>query len=299
MRYVFIINPKAGKKNPLKVCGSEIENVCKKHKLDYKIVLTDYPGHATEIARAEAQKGNVKIFACGGDGTLSEAANGIIGLKTENVHLGCIPCGSGNDYIKSFHGADFYDIEGNILGTPKMVDAIKSGSIYSLNICSVGVDAEVAKNMVRFKRLPLVSGKAAYTLSLICVLCGKLFKKYRIEMDGEAFEGSFTLALAASGECYGGGYWGAKGALVDDGLLNFIAVKKVSLFKLSSLLAIYKAGKHIGNDELRDILIFRQGKNMKIECKKGTVLNIDGECKKVTKAELNMVPSAVSFIVPR
>lgn len=298
MRYLFIINPTAGKHNPQKTYGHLIEEICKRHRLNYSVVLTEYPGHAAEIAKKEAKKGGVKIFVCGGDGTLSEASNGIIGYNND-VHLGCIPCGSGNDYVKSFPGADFLNIEKNILGTPKQVDVIKCNDMYSLNICSVGIDAEVGKGMTRFKRVPLVSGKAAYTLSLICVLIGKIFKRYRIEIDSESFEGDFLLALAASGECYGGGYWGAKGAVVDDGLLDFVIIKKISLLKISSLLATYKKGQHINNPEFDDIMFFRRGKKMKIQCKDGAVLNVDGECSKINCADLEIIPKAISFIVPK
>lgn len=299
MRYVFIINPKAGKKNPYKKVFPTLEKICKNHGIEYTYHLTKRSGHATEIARSEAQKGDeVRIFACGGDGTLTETANGLIGF--ENAQLGCIPCGSGNDFIKSFGQTDFYNFEDNLLGKAKKVDAIKvNENLYALNICSLGIDAMVAYRMVRFKHWPLVSGQMAYTLALIATVFGKICRRFSVTIDGEQiYDGKMTLALGASGECYGGGYWGAKGAENDDGLLDFVIIKKVSKLKLSSVLSIYKAGNHFNDSKIKPILIYRRGKTMEVKSKKKTVLNIDGECIITDKAVFNVVPGALNFIVP-
>ncbi|MBQ6569579.1 MAG: diacylglycerol kinase family lipid kinase [Clostridia bacterium] len=298
MRYVFIINPKAGKKNPYKKVFPRLKKICEENGLNYSCHLTKGTGHATELARMEAEKGDsVRIFACGGDGTLTETANGIIGF--DNAELGAIPCGSGNDYIKSFEGVDFSDYMSNILGTAKKVDAIKVNDKYALNICSLGVDAMVAYRMVMFKRWPLVSGHMAYTLALLVTVLGKISTKFDIEIDGQpTYSGKTTLALGASGKCYGGGYWGAKKAVVDDGLLDCVILKKIPKIKLAGLLAKYKVGEHFDDPAFKKILIYKHGKTMTLKCKKPTVLNFDGECVKTDRVDLELVPSALNFVVP-
>lgn len=101
MKHIFIINPTAGKRN----CTTELMEMAKgletRHGLDVDCILTKRPGHATEKVRAIAQAGEaVRFYACGGDGTVNEVANGIIGCP--NAAMTCIPVGTGNDFLKNF-----------------------------------------------------------------------------------------------------------------------------------------------------------------------------------------------------
>lgn len=114
----------------------------------------------------------MRIFAVGGDGTLSEVAAGAIGM--ENVEVGVIPCGSGNDYIKTFGEIEkFLSPEKQLKATSRMVDMIESEGHLSINLCSIGLDAKVAYEMVKFKAVPFLSGSTAYNLALVKVLLGK------------------------------------------------------------------------------------------------------------------------------
>lgn len=96
MKHVFIINPISGKGKTLKV-AENIEKVCQREKLDYEINYTNYPGEATKIAKKYRFSQNI-IYSVGGDGTLNEVLNGIVGTK--NI-LAIIPSGSGNDFYKT------------------------------------------------------------------------------------------------------------------------------------------------------------------------------------------------------
>ena len=98
MRDVFIINPAAGKEDCTNSLTAEIREV---YGDDCKILITTGEGDALKKAKAEAETGDdVRIFACGGDGTSFEVLNGIVGYK--NAVIGVIPIGSANDYIKYF-----------------------------------------------------------------------------------------------------------------------------------------------------------------------------------------------------
>lgn len=152
MRYVFIVNPKAGKQNAAEVVLPRVQQFFQERQLPFIAHLTQGPGHATALARAEAEKGDpVRIVAVGGDGTLCETANGIIGM--DHASVGVLPCGSGNDYLKLFGThADFVDLDRLLRATPYKVDMIQSRDMSALNICSAGLDASVAMNMVRYKK---------------------------------------------------------------------------------------------------------------------------------------------------
>ena len=112
MKHLFIINPRAGKKNSTGRLIDQIEQLRRNHGLDCETMLTTRPGHAEEIARRAAQSGEeIRIYACGGDGTLNEVANGAAGA--EHIEVTVVPVGTGNDFLKNF-GEDrvrFLDLE--------------------------------------------------------------------------------------------------------------------------------------------------------------------------------------------
>lgn len=299
MKYLFVVNPKAGKKNPMDTVFPEMAKTCSELGIQYDYAVTEYPGHATEIVKkASAENESVKVFSCGGDGTLCEVANGAVGC--DNVEIGCIPCGSGNDYIKSYGEKPFYDLKRNISGESIEVDAVKCGDKYSLNICSMGLDAEVANRMSKIKNLPLITGKMAYNLALVRTFLGNLDNEFAIKIDDkEEVRGKYFFAIAACGEYYGGGYKGGSGAVTNDGLLDFIMIKKVPRIKVLSLLGSYKDGTYIHNKKFEKILTRHMGKRMSVTCERPAALNRDGECVVVNSVEMSIVPGAVRFILPQ
>ena len=81
MRHVFLINPHAGKQDQTARIRALADRLAAAHNLDCRCLLTDRPGGAEVLSRALAEAGEpVRIYACGGDGTVHEAANGIAGF---------------------------------------------------------------------------------------------------------------------------------------------------------------------------------------------------------------------------
>ncbi|MFU0833680.1 MAG: DAGKc domain-containing protein [Oscillospiraceae bacterium] len=300
MRYVLIANPAAGKQNPAETVLPQVKNYFQEQGLNPVCYVTKGSGEAVKLAAMEAEKGDsVRIYAFGGDGTLGEIAQGVVGKY--NAEIGIFPCGSGNDYIKLFGSLhDFLSPEKQVAGLSRPVDLIQTELGVSINICSVGMDAMVALKMERLKRLPLVSGSSAYNLALMQVLFGQIGDNLRIRIDErEEFSGCFLFALAASGRYYGGGYCGAPQAVPDDGLLDFVLIRKPPFYKIPLLVGMYKAGKHIGAEEFKKILTFRRGKKMEIFAQQPAASNRDGEVALIKAVSFQVLPAAVRFIVPQ
>ena len=98
MRHVFIINPRAGKRDQTARIYQMADRLRALHGLDCACMLTDRPGGATEMARRLAESGAaLRVYACGGDGTVSEVANGLAGFS--NAAMTCVPAGTGNDFL--------------------------------------------------------------------------------------------------------------------------------------------------------------------------------------------------------
>ena len=174
MRYVLVVNPTAGKKNPVQWFLPQVKRFLAEKQVDFSVRVTNAPKHAEQIAREEAsQGGEVRIIAVGGDGTLCETANGAMGFP--NASVGMLPCGSGNDYIRSFGTKeDFLALPRLLEAKAYAVDMIRDEQSCALNLCSVGLDASVALHMVQYKKLPLVTGSMAYNMALFRELIGPI-----------------------------------------------------------------------------------------------------------------------------
>ncbi len=303
MRYVFIINPKAGSENYLGKIKNIIEDYFKESNDEYKIVETEYKGHAEDITRNETDIGDkVRIYGFGGDGTLLELARGA--ANKENAEVGIFPVGSGNDYVKCYGDREaFMNFENQMNGDSIYVDGINTENGVALNICSMGLDAKVAYNMVSFKNLPFVSGPLAYDLSVVKCLMGKIGEDLKITVKTENgdlnMEGTYLFALAASGMYYGGGYKGAPYAVTNDGILDIVLIKKPPIYKIPKLIGIYKNGQHPESEYIKEYLTYIKGYEMEIESQKPAVCNYDGECDIKTKEKFSVAKNMIRFILPK
>ena len=183
MKYVFIINPVAGKKTKQSDFAADVKSYFDKNGGDYEVYFTTERFDAMRYAQKLAQSGEeIRIYACGGEGTAFEVLNGIVGFS--NVSMGVVPCGSANDFISYFSDKTlFLDVPSQVDGEEIEIDLIKVGEKYAMNSCSVGMDAMVAANMSKFKSWPFVNGKTAYVLALLYTLFSKLGVNLRVSLN--------------------------------------------------------------------------------------------------------------------
>ncbi len=300
MRHIFILNPAAGKTKAALAKATEIEALFQRapHLGTYEIVYTNAPDHATQIAEEYASTGEaIRLYACGGDGTVSEVLQGM--YRYRNAQLAICPCGSANDYVRSFPNHDFTNLEALVTGDVHDVDVINCGKAVSLNIACMGMDADVASKMVKYKHLPLVSGPMAYNLAIADVFFHRIGKNLKITIETThgkiEREGRYFFALAASGQYYGGGYHGAPMARPDDGILDFVLVTSMSRLKVLSFLPKYKAGNFM---DLSCVEHFR-GSAMQVHCDEGAVIALDGECYTDTDIQFSLCPHPITFVLPQ
>lgn len=298
MKHLFIINPCAGKFDRSHELRQRIEAVMRGRNLEWEILVTQHPGHGREHVRRQAARGNpLRIYACGGDGTLNECAAGAAGFA--NAALTHYPTGSGNDFIRMFgpDAAAFQNLPALLEGPQAPVDLIDCNGHIALNICSVGFDARIGLGMADFKRLPLVGGSLAYQLSAVRTIVQGIHRPYRVEIDGQELpERNFTLLCVCNGRYYGGGFNPSRQAMPDDGVLEFIVIRAVSRLTVAALIGTYGRG---GAPDMPDKAIVRRGRSIKISCAKEEIVNLDGE--RLDAAELSICLSAkkIDFFFPR
>lgn len=292
MKVLFIVNPVAGKGIAMKEVP-DINSAMKSIKeVEYSIIHTERPGHATDIARAGAEAGNDIVFAVGGDGTVNEVVNGLVGTSSA---LGVIPGGSGNDFIRSMGvTTDLYGIiKGAIQGIKKPVDVGIINGRYFVNISSVGFDAEVVLATQRAKRFYL-SGSAAYVAGLIGTIFSRKSRVIKMTIDDRVVEQDSLLVAVANGKYYGGGMMAAPDAVLDDGLFDICFISNLSKSRMLMLFPRFMKGRHKG---LREVSFYRSGK-VYIESKEPIPVNVDGEVFMDTKVEFQIIKDGIFIAVP-
>ncbi len=292
MKHLFIINPVAGKGKTMKLIPA-ITEYCKSKDIKHEIVVTKYPGHASEIAEEKSSAEHCRIYSVGGDGTLNEVLNGMAGTGSS---LAVIPSGSGNDFIKSIVGRVIPEdtIAATIEGTERLIDYARVNDKYFINISSVGFDAEVAYQTGHYKKLPLISGKMAYIFGILntILICSNQYME--LTLDNEKISGKSLLIAAGIGRFYGGGINALPDAEIDDGMFDICHVEAMSRFKILRLFPKYIRGLH---RSIKGVRLYRS-KKVEIVSEKPIPLNRDGEIILTRKAVFEIFPRSLPFIVP-
>ncbi len=292
MKNYFIVNPTSGNKTALKT----IKNLIGDNDFDYEIIETEYQHHAINIVKNIAQKGEeCRVFACGGDGSLFDVVNGAVGY--DNVEVGIIPCGTGNDYIKYYgNKKDFLTNDYLFNGEAIDIDLIRFQDKYCVNIASIGMDAYVCQQKERLKFLSKISGKLAYIVALLITFLFHMSAKFKVKIDDEDFfERELMFIVAANGRYYGGSFNPTPNAIVNDGFIDAMTINKVSRLDVLSLIGKYQKGKHI---TLEDLCTIKRAKRVEVISEKTIPVNLDGELFDSNTAVFEMVESAVKFVIP-
>ena len=246
MKHIFIINPTAGKSDSRQKIYDMADSLRQKHGLDVQCILTKKQGHATELARKLCESGEeLRFYACGGDGTVNEVANGIIGY--DNAAMTVIPVGTGNDFLKNF-GDDmekFRDAENLWDGPQFPMDAIDVNGRVALTIACSGIDARVARDVHKYSESPLLDGKGSYIYSLaVNFLFKGIGTHWTITLDDVTTEGDWSLVSVCNGRYYGGGFMPVAEARMDDGVLNTLVVREVNRRTFLKFVGPYSRGEY-------------------------------------------------------
>ena len=296
MKHLFLINPAAGSKNRTEMYTSAIRQACGARGLDYRIEVSQGPGECRRLAREAAESGeDYRIYACGGDGTLNEAAAGAAGY--ENAAVTVLSGGSGNDFVKIFNDSKaFFDLERLLDAEEVTFDLIRCNDDIALNICSVGLDARIGTDVARYKRLPLLHGFNAYIASTVVNVVRGIAEHYVVEIDGERIDGEQTFVCVCNGRFYGGGFNPVPEADPTDGKLDVLLVKKVSRMQVPAIIGKYKNGRY---KELSGLVRYFKTDSVKILCDKPTAINLDGELRTAEVVEMSVAREKVRFFYPK
>lgn len=301
MKNYFIINPKAGKGKHAETLENRIRTACERAGADYDIYLTTAIGDATRFVREKCSEDGVlpaRFFACGGDGTLGEVVNGLVGIP--GAYVGLIPSGTGNDFVRNFSDKElFFDIEAQLDGNEAQIDVLKCNDLYAINMINIGFDCEVVKKKVAIQSGGVLPSKLAYIFGLVATLIKKPGVHAKFSFDGgEPFEQKCLLTTFANGKFCGGGFKSNPLAELCDGECDVLLVNNVSRTKFVSLVGSYKKGTHI-NPKTEKVLSAHKAKSLDIEFFGTQSISVDGELFDFERISISCVRGALGFTVPR
>jgi YegS/Rv2252/BmrU family lipid kinase len=298
MKHLFIINPAAGgKRNRFEETERKISGFANTLNVPYEVYITKAPMDAcSKIIKEAEMSDSLRVYACGGDGTLNECVNGAANRK--NVAITHYPCGTGNDFLKTFGMESlkaFQNLQALSVGVIRPLDLIDCDGRYGINICSVGIDARITNDVHKYSNIPIIGGATGYVVSMAVNVIKGVVQKFRITINDRTIDKKLTLACACNGRYYGGGFNPMPDAIPDDGILEFLVVEPVSRLKVAQIVGRYAKGQF---REFPDIFTYLRGDCMEVECDREFIYNTDGETGYTKKISFKLVPKGINFIFP-
>ena len=294
MRHLFIINPAAGKKESTALLERKLAGL----SVPYEAVYTAGEGDARRITAAAVAAGEpIRIYACGGDGTLNEVVNGAAGCPHAAVTN--VPKGTGNDFLKLFgphYRTLFYDLEALAAGPQTAMDLIDCNGKLGVDVVCAGVDARIAAGVHRYKDWRFVSGMGAYCMSLAeNVLFKGISRPMSVHMGEIDFSGEAAILCVCNGRHYGGGFMPMPEAVPDDGVLDMLLVPKVSLLTFARLVGKYAKGRYRDYPEL---ILSHHGDRVTYSSHREITTVVDGEVMRDTRFTVRLSEKKVNFFYP-
>lgn len=304
-KWMVIANPKAGKNKVLEEWHL-IDSALKGAGVEFDSVFSKSKYHSIELAVKAVRDGYRNIIAVGGDGTIHEVVNGIFLQKevpTDDIRLGVIPAGSGNDWVKMYGIPADYMKCAEIIAAGRVVkqdifrvDVVESKvkqSRYMINGSGVGLDAVICRECNAMKEKGQ-SGKWIYVKAAAKSFLKMSPKLFRVEVDGEIFfEGKALSVALANGVYSGGGMIQAPDAVMDDGVVNVTVIGNMSRPKILVRFKELFSGRIY---QIPDIY-HTVGKSVKISIDGDEFpVEVDGEVVGGTPVELTVLPKALSIV---
>ncbi len=265
---------------------------------------TEYPAHATEIAAQAAAHGYDTVAALGGDGTVHEIINGLMKIEAaRRPRLGIVPLGSGNDFAPTAGiKADPQEAIRRVFnGAAKPVDVAlmkdASGrSEYFNNTAGIGFDTAVN---IRSRQIKGLHGFLMYFAATMQTIAMNFEAPHmQVTFDGGTIDQPVLMLTLGNGPREGGGFMTTPASKIDDGLLDFVYIKKISQFRMLQLVPKVMNGSHVTDPDVKIETTTR----LVLDADRALPIHTDGELfapyeANVRHVEVNIVPGAIQLIV--
>ena len=304
MKHIFIINPRAGKEKE-NISVRVRAFIATRPDLEALVFTTEYCGHETILVGRLChifEDETIRLYICGGSGTLCRAVSGIPNLAM--VEVAFFPCGMTNDILKVFEGEaePFRQLNALVNGTPMYLDLLDFGFGKALNFCSTGFDAKVSSDINSLARFSIVGSKLPYYLAIIRNAIAVRHSMYTINIDGHDFSGRKTMITALNGITYVGSFNPFERACPVNAKMKVILYDAVSMFAVAKHMNHYRHGRH---DKIGASIVTLEGSELRVKAPEGRNMYFaaDGETFPIKEYHneyaLRVMPAALKFVLPQ
>lgn len=287
MRFKLIINPIAGGRKGRNLTEKILERL-RSWGISFDHEFSRYIGHATEIAKRSVKRFDA-VVAVGGDGTVNEVVNGIVGC---DIPLGILPVGRGNDFFRSISNSRLLDIILKPFTSKpelKMVDVGKINERYFINVAGVGFDALVASISEPIRIL----GPIAYLGSALVGLLKNKGIRVTVNINGNKIDIDALMIAIANGKYFGGKMMIAPEASPWDGKFDVCLIENVSRLEILKTLPKVYSGQHIYHPKVR---MFKT-EYLEIISKEKIPAEMDGEVFYTDRFRIEIIPKSIPLML--
>ena len=302
-----ILNPYAGRWTALKR-KEEIEHVLSDAGVDYQLVVTEHPGHGTELASLAVHEGFNPIISAGGDGSISEVVNGMLlgGCLSEETNpaaLGVIPLGSANDFCMNLKIPIDLASAARIIssGNTRRIDigVVSFGpekrQRYFDNNSAIGLEPSITLIQQEIKR---VRGVLRYLISTLIGVYRNPQWNMTIEWEGGQYSGMANLVTVGNSPLTGGLFYMTPHADPFDGKLTFVygsIPTRMQILRILPRTMKPDTGSYVEHPSVREY----HTKWLRIKCETPTPLHADGEIQseQVFELEYSVIPHCLPVLM--
>ncbi|MEO7293389.1 MAG: YegS/Rv2252/BmrU family lipid kinase [Ginsengibacter sp.] len=274
---LLLINPLANKKRIEKI-SNQILIALSQRKINFISFIESWP------AEINIYK---EVWLIGGDGTVNHLLNF---YKNIEIPIVIFKGGTGNDFATRLYGKMSIDEQINKVfdAKPRNVDAAECNGRKFINGVGIGFDGEVLQSM---KAIRLLGGHLGYLWIVIRKIFSFKEGLYQIQFDGNNLSAKYLLVMITNSTTTGGGFIVSPEAKIDDGKLNIILCKPLTVLKRLKYLPVIEKGKHLD----KDFILHKVISEVKIVCEKETLAQIDGELISARTFEIKILPKHYLF----
>ncbi len=291
---LLLVNPVSGNRTSRSV-AEKLEQELHKINEVVEVVFSQHSGYFIGCLKEKELKSYSKIGVVGGDGTFHEVVNGLmLNPSSAKPPVFLFPCGSGNALchdlaILTVETALEHFVKGAVTRLDLLKITMKREVIYSFNILGFGLVTAINRTAEKWRWM----GDSRYTLASIYHLLRNKSHTAKLKVDAVSYSGQLCFVLACNTEHTGKGMRMAPGSVMNDGLVDVLIVKEVSVLQLLRLFPLIFSGKHIYSPLLQIV----KAKRIEIETPAPQAINIDGEIKGSTSYQAELMVGALELIV--
>jgi YegS/Rv2252/BmrU family lipid kinase len=301
----FLVNPasdngKTGRTWP------QLFNAAAAAGLDGETLFSEHPGHIADLVQRAAADGARLVVAVGGDGTVNEAANGLVRLHERGEpapELAVLPRGTGRDFVRTFGIPGKLDEAIRIArdGEAREIDAGRAeyrawdghdAVTYFANVASAGMSGAVAQRANTTSKA--LGGKASFLAATLAVFAGWKPGEMEVEVDGERRAGLLYDVLVANCRFLAGGMKMTPDADPTDGVFDVLLIGDITRRDLALTLPKVYRGTHLPHPKAELL----RGRTVTIRADSTVPVELDGEQPGTTPVRFEVVPRAIRLRVP-